>query len=132
MSATMRSTSRGEVAVESLSGVTRRVPRLRAPLGVERSTRLRRGDRGRHGAGQETVTSRRPPAATAPACVEASCPLRPRRCQAGEVAGATALFEELARRDPHDPAFAWHLGRLGEASAQGAAPELVRDVTHEH
>ncbi len=43
------------------------------------------------------------------------------RYQAGEVAGAKALFEELARRDPHDRAFAWHLGRLREGSAQGAA-----------
>lgn len=38
----------------------------------------------------------------------------------------------VTRRAQVGAPVAWHLGRLRESSAQGAAPEWVRDVTHEH
>lgn len=39
--------------------------------------------------------------------------------QSGDVAGAASMFRELSRRDPRDPAFAWHLDRVEEVSRQG-------------
>jgi adenylate cyclase len=39
--------------------------------------------------------------------------------QAGDLADAGALFRELSRRDPDDPAFAWHLARMEDVTRHG-------------
>lgn len=52
--------------------------------------------------------------ATAPRLAEALSHL-----QAGDVAAAAALFRELARQDPSDPALGWHLERIEEVERHG-------------
>ncbi len=39
--------------------------------------------------------------------------------QAGDLLESASLFHELARRDPDDPLFAWHLARLEEVRREG-------------
>lgn len=45
------------------------------------------------------------------------------RLQAGDIAGAAVRFEELARRDPADPVFRWHLARVEELARTGLPPD---------